>query len=334
MVLLVSSEASSFKVLDYRKDYPPPPSEISKWTIFSIDPPNYEYQSVNEMVPDEDLGFVHTPNSIIRHIKRTDKKVVYDAVYRFDQYSRRVVPMDNRKSRTKFLIYYGCSFTYGNGLDDDQTFPYYVSKLEDQYSPYNYSIGATGPNTMLALLEKGKLIEQIPEKTGKMIYVYIDSHIDRSNGHLPTLGWLKNAPYYIKNDSGELVRNGSFTTGRKWLTKLYQLQGKLLDFMGLEDQIFPTISKPEIQYTCELIAQSKKVFQKFYPAQEFHVLFHPLGSGEELSSKLSTCLKNKNVAVIEFVDFHGENLQIPLDDHPTALANQKIAKALVQALKL
>jgi hypothetical protein len=132
----------------------------------------YRFQYPYEMAPHEDLGFTQATSSEVRHIYRTKDKIIYDAIYHFDEKGRRLAPIENRNRRKKFIVLSGCSFTYGNGLNDNQTLNYFLSKELNDFMPYNYAIGGTGTNTTLALIESNRLAQEVSEKMA-FLFIFI-----------------------------------------------------------------------------------------------------------------------------------------------------------------
>ena len=99
-----------------------------------------------------DLGTVPSPG---RHKARKETaagEVVYDVVYTIGDDSFRVTPGANssRPLRVNFL---GCSVTFGDGLNDDQTLPAYVNQKLSNVQVKNFGIHGFGMHQVLAILE-------------------------------------------------------------------------------------------------------------------------------------------------------------------------------------
>ncbi len=285
----------------------------------------YNWTHPSETVPDPDLGYRHHPSSQVKHIVRSDTQIIYDAIYSFDQYSRRYAPVEDLPSRKKFVIFYGCSYTYGNGLNDNQTLHYFLGKLNKNYYPYNYAIGATGPNSMLALVQQNKFHEQIPQANGTFIYVYADFHTDRALGHYPSVTWLRDTPYYEMDKNGGLSRHGSFLTGRPIFTKLLMNLQIVFQFMGYGNNIIPAIKDKDHLYICALINETKKEFLRQYPQSNFVLYMHPTS---RIPPILETCLQKNEIAYFKGKPLPENGMSIPIDGHPNEQANRLIAEEL------
>jgi hypothetical protein len=291
----------------------------------------YLYQFPLEGVKDPNLG-IRTPKSTqVRAILRTDNKIIFDVVYSFDRYGRRSSPVEKAAGRDKFLILMGCSFTYGYGLNDNQTLNYYLGRELPDYAPYNYGIGATGPNTALAITEENQFRDQIPQAKGVMVYVSLgESHMDRATGRLPSLAWALTTPYY-EADGREVRRNGSFATGRPITNKIYFFIGRILQFFGLGHRVFPPLNAADSEYMCLLVKKLRDTFQNQYPGSRFIYYLHPyLFQPDQLGECLTThgiewLRGRRSPAVLES--------SIELDDHPGARANQAIAAEIAEYLR-
>ena len=88
--------------------------------------------------PDQQLGYTVRPDAAITSIKKIDDRVVYDVVYSIDEFHRRITPVGQTEDRTRFLLFFGDSFTFGEGVSDNETLPFYVGELAPKYKPYNY----------------------------------------------------------------------------------------------------------------------------------------------------------------------------------------------------
>ncbi len=283
---------------------------------------------------DDDLGSVNGKNITVRHQLRKGKSYIFNVKYKTDQFGRRITPVEGSGKRKKFLIYFGCSFIWGSCLSDTETIPYLVSKLAPEFQPYNYGRGASGTNYLLALLQNRQLPAEVAQKEGLGIYVFINDHVERSVGDVFNTASMFFMPYF-EYQNGELVRNGSFATGRPWTTKFYRALYSSNIFKSL-NRSFPRMGEKEFRLTCDLIEKSKERFLETFPKSDFYVLFHPVYSS--YSAQMIPCLKEKK---IKFLDYQGvldgsamEKYIIPYDHHPNALANEIIAKKLVEDLKL
>lgn len=281
---------------------------------------------------DEKLGSINGANLTVRHQMRKGKKYVYNVTYKTDQFGRRITPVSRLKERDKFLIFFGCSFVWGSCLNEDQTVPFYVGEMASQYVPYNYARGAAGTNYLLALLQNRDLSKEVHEKSGIGLYVFINDHVGRSIGDVINTASMDFMPYYEKID-GQLVRNGSFNSGRPLTTSIYKRLYRSNFFRTLHAD-WPPLTDSNFQFMCDLMAASRDEFLKQFPGSRFVVLFHPMFSS--YAAQIEPCLLKSDV---EFIDLSSrwidqDAYRVPYDGHPNAIANRLLAEIIVEKLKL
>jgi len=79
---------------------------------------------------DNDFGFKPRPNVRVTCTKQyNDGEIIYNANYTTDKLSRRLTPVDSPDQRDKFAVFFGCSFTFGDGLNDEETLPISLESL-------------------------------------------------------------------------------------------------------------------------------------------------------------------------------------------------------------
>lgn len=290
----------------------------------------FVFQTLYEEDLNPNLGVRRTRSKKVRHIMRSENKIFFDATYSFDQYGRRVTPIASLASRKKFILLTGCSFTFGHGLNDNQTINYFLAKELPEYFPYNYAISASGPHVSMALAEESNFADEIPQAEGMMIYVSLGTeHIARATGRLPSVSWLEDAPYYEKLGD-ELVRKGTFATGRFFTTKFYFFLGRILTFFGLGNRIFPPLDSADSDFMCALVMKLKHSFLQHHPSSRFIYYLHPFSAQPK---ELGECLTHGKVEWLEGKLPALPNLNIPLDGHPNAQANKFIAADIAAYLK-
>lgn len=286
----------------------------------------YNWQFPQEMKQDPDLGYLATPSAEIRHITRTDTEIVYDAIYTFDEHSRRVTLIKKTSSYNKFIALFGCSFTYGNGLNDNQTINYNIAAQNKEFYPYNYAIGGTGINSTLALVQRTDFSSQIPEKKGFFVEVYISAHVDRAAGVLPALQWLENTPYFVVTNDNKVERQGSFKTGRPIYNFTLQWINRLFGNNILSGRFFPSLNAKDYIYYCRLAEEVRDVLKQKSPGNEFVIYVH---RSQPLDNGLRDCLNEKHITVLEPPGLNSEEYKIKIDGHPNAKMNELVAQDLL-----
>jgi hypothetical protein len=284
---------------------------------------------------DELLGYKPKADSKLVATFISDKELMYKATYSIDQYNRRITPIENRKKRNKFVVFFGCSFAFGEGLQDNETIPFYFANLADTYMPYNYAFSGYGPQQMLAKVQDKNIANEIAEPNGIGFYVYNAWHIPRAAGFMSVYNsWGKDMPYYFLDENKMLIHDGNFTTGRPVLSLFYRILG-LSGIAKLFKIEFPfKITEEHIQLTNEIIRAAQQAFKEKFKQSEFYVVFHPLNTGN--IQNIKSFLDSNRIRYLDYADLF-KNIEdnglltIP-DGHPSAYTNKLIAEHIAEDL--
>ena len=138
----------------------------------------------SNFVRDNYVGFKNNPGANINAIKYNlvNRDTVFNVWYHIDSNGARKSPL-NDSNDNKYALFLGCSVTFGSGISDNETLPFYFDS-SSQYKSYNYGVGSYGTQQVTATLEKKNLRADLKERNGVGIYVFIDDHIKRSNRSL------------------------------------------------------------------------------------------------------------------------------------------------------
>ncbi len=284
-----------------------------------IDDSSYELIDVKSLI--DESSFTNT-NVKVHHSLVIKNKVLFDVEYRTDQFGRRFVPSE--KKGDQFLIVSGCSFVFGIGVNEEQSLPFILQQELPQYHVYNYGTPGAGTNHMLSEVESNILQNEISEKQGVFIYVYIDGHVSRAMGSLGPIV-KATAPYYSW-ENGQPKRHGTFGSAEPIWTwfRTVILQSWLSKFIAIES--YNHVTPKSIQKICSMIKKAQTDFNQQFPSSKFVVFFHPA----ELVTKneLSQCLDSKNVSYFSAKYQHTNDLLIPHDLHPNSEGNLKTAQEI------
>jgi hypothetical protein len=268
-------------------------------------------------------------------ISKKTGKAIYNVEYSVDEYGRRITPIKNRKQRNKFVLFFGGSFTYGEGVEDNQTLPFGVGNKASQYTAYNYGFHGLGPFDVLAKIENLNFYKEVKEKHGILIYTYIDGHIHRTAGSMVVMGWMSDGVYYRNTKDEELVRDGSFETGRPILTAIYKILNKSEILKVLKINFPIRFKDRHIKLVAETITKMQKEFKKKYPHSSFYVLIYP---GSRYGKKLMEYLDQQNILYLNYTTLFNASepryYLVEEDLHPSPLAYQTISGKIVEDLNL
>jgi CheY-like chemotaxis protein len=288
--------------------------------------------------PDPILGYAPKPGIRTRAWKRVDGKTLYDVEYEIDEKGRRVTPVDGRTERDRFLLLFGCSFAFGEGVAGDETLAASVARRAPRYVPYNYAFHGYGPHQLLAKLESGTLRGEVGEGGGVLVYALIGAHVSRTIGSMIVYtSWAHDAPYYVLDGAGSVTRRGTFTTGRPWTSLGYSFLGRSAILRSLGLDIPPVPTGRQVELTARVLARSQALFRESFGPQRFVVVVYPEHWPSRISERVSRALAREGVEYLDYSSFLGSDRAgyfFPEDRHPNARAHQAVAEQLVADLGL
>lgn len=292
-----------------------------------IDPDYYQ--------PDEVLGYAPRPAMRAHAWKRVDGRPVYDVAYTIDAAGRRLTPVRGEGERSRFLLLFGGSFVFGEGVSDDETLPYFVGERAVDHVPYNYGFHGYGPQQVLARLESGQLRREVRQPEGRGVYLFIDSHVNRAIGSLVVYTrWAWAVPHYAIDPSGTPVRRGTLTTGRPLRSIVYATLGMSAIVRELGFEIPLWITDDHVEATARLLARASELLGRQLRSRGLTVVIFP---GSRHAERLRHHLAARGVETLDYsalLDWEDPRYFIPEDWHPSPLTNRILAERLVEDLGL
>lgn len=137
----------------------------------------------------------------VTYLKNMTKKIaVSDEYDTASLYSMNFRPTYNEENvGYKSIIFTGCSFTYGVGLEEHQTISYKTSKLLKN-PVYNMGLVSRAINTTIAMIEYGVFDSRVSVPPKTVLYNYADFHLKRLV--MPNVFWEGNEFLYRINNGG------------------------------------------------------------------------------------------------------------------------------------
>ena len=291
------------------------------------------------IVPDRALGYRPVPNAVARHTASHNGHQEFSVTYRFDSFGRRETPVDPGTHRSGFLLFFGDSNTFGEGLEERQTLPYCAGALAPDYRPYNYGFSGWGPAQMLELVKNGDLSSGIDQQGGFAIFFFIKDHLARVTGSsLVSPHWGRDFPYYTLDPDGRLVHQGNFAHDRQFTTLFYYFvaSSQIAQYF---DFVFPRgYSDGDYRLTAEIMAESQRYLERQFKLRGFYVVISPTFDKAQLqiSRKFMSDLQKAGVKYLDYTQLYDtSDVKYRISEwnyHNSALANQMIAHHLVTDL--
>ncbi len=285
--------------------------------------PIVEEKSQEYIQTDEALGFKSIPGAIAQSKKSKGAEIIFDVLYSFDEYGRRVTPQADSMPKKSHIVVLGDSNTFGEGLNDDETISYFLGRSFPTHRIYNYAFRGYGPGNSLALSETNRLSKEVLEEKGLVLFFFMTSHASRLIGSLPIFRWSEGwHPYYEMDKDGILVRNGTFKSAQpvlSWLKRTFA-RSNIYDLFDIN---YPDpYSAKNLNKLCQSFYQMKKNVSSQLPGSQFLIVIW--GGASVNAKKVARCL---NAREIPFVDLMGARKRAPVDSdlHPLdGHYNQKI----------
>lgn len=286
------------------------------------------------------LGHTPRPNVTSGARLTVDGEVIFDYTYHTDAFRRRITPDSVSDSpRDKAVVFFGDSYTFGEGVNDDETLPNQVARLRPDLAVYNYAFSGYGPNHMLARLEAMNTRAEVPEPRVVGVYVFIPNHVRRVIGAFSVISWSRHSPYYLLGEDGFPTRLGSFQGERSRLTRWYDfLQGdQVFKYLALD--LPPWLSDKHHVLTEEIIARAAERFSTQFEGSELVVVLYPSSPEDEFSAReTGKRLSMRGMRVLDYTDLLPEpaeaHFYLPWDSHPRPSAHALVAARLAADLPL
>jgi hypothetical protein len=251
-------------------------------------------------------------------------ELVYDVVFTTDEHALRISPPVVGEPKG-CILFFGCSYTFGEGVNDDETLPYAVAmKTGQHYQVYNFGYSGYGPHHMLAAIEGGLVDDAIDCRPTHAIYQSHPHHVLRAAGKW---WWDRYGPRFVLSDDGEVERKGNFDDGASSLLGAVADSSPLA--MQLLDNVRPT--PEDTALTEAIVDRSRRLLEERYPGIEFHIVHWDIGDPELFQGWDQRGIEV--YAIGEMVDFKNpawaEEYLLPHDVHPKARTYALIADHVV-----
>lgn len=308
-------------------------------TYFTFHTPVLRVYSDGYFLPDDVLGTAPARGMVGHSTEYEHGKLAYDVTYTIDSDGLRVAPKPNVAAPPlSSILFLGCSFTFGEGLQDDQTLPYQVGEQTGgRYAIYNFAFHGYAPNQMLAAIESGKVQRTALIPPRYIVYTALPDHIARVAGKIP---YGKHSPRYRLQPDGSVQRAGHFDNDEKQRSRFTaSLVGNLLKSATYRwiVSIQSHTNENDVRLLFALVRQSRDQLKAEYPGAEFHViLWRNFPYEQEIYDEMQAGFARMNIPthLIENIlpGYNANPQQYWLtaeNAHPNALANRLIAHYVI-----
>ncbi len=263
---------------------------------------------------------------------------IFNVHFTTDKDGRRLVPRNGTKDEGA-IFFAGGSDILGLGVNDDETLPYFFHEKSRKQKAINLGGNGYGPQQLLAVLERGALVEKSPVvRNAKMIYFFSNAQVRRAVGAWQVSGIFgAHFPYYKSDGNGGVVWAGDFESGRPIVGFIYKVIKKSNILVDLYQRIskLQKLTNEDVKLTAKIIIAAKRKFQQICANSRFFVVVMP-GTSTRLTTILKSQLDSENIPYFDYSDLldFSQPKFITKDSHPTALTNRIIAERLVEDLRV
>jgi hypothetical protein len=280
-------------------------------------------------VEDDVLGTVPAKGVRVQAASRS-----YNVTYTIDSNGLRIAPPVQKDQHAGCILFFGCSMTFGEGLQDNETLPYQVGiQSGGQYRTFNFAFEGYGPHQMLAAIEQGRVRRVVDCSPQYAIYVAITDHVRRAAGKVP---YGKHAPRYLLDPGGAVRRVGNFEQAERAPSPLeaelrWQF-GKSAIYRRLANRA-SSVSEDDVHRMLAIVRRSRDLLAAEYPGIKFHVILWPDWNKDGvIHRELQDGFRQLNIPVHLVEDILPDHSLASTkyvlsshDNHPNALADRLLA---------
>jgi hypothetical protein len=292
------------------------------------------------------LGSAPVRGSVGRSTLTDRGRVVYDVRYTIGANGLRIAPPVAAAPLQGCILFFGDSFTFGEGLQDVQTVPYLVGlKTAGRYRIYNFSFHGYGAQQMLANLQHGLYRQIVDCAPSHVIYQALADHPARAAG---LYSWTDGSPRYVLRPDGTVAQQGHFGdhSDNKYGSApaaniRYQL-GKSYFVQWIRKR-HRTATLEDVRLWSGIVNASRNIVAKDFPGAHFDVILW--GERDRAADAQRNATAMRDLLQSNGIRFHSAESLLPhyelqhpryeldqMDAHPNAAANELIADFIVKSV--
>jgi hypothetical protein len=293
-------------------------------------------------VSDDLLGYAPKKSGRYTARKYYGNTLLYDVAYTIGKDGLRISPPSSETIGGGCIIFFADSTIFGEGLNDDQTLPFYVGqKTRDHPAIYNFAFIGYGPHQMLASLQAGRLTQIVRCAPTNFVYRLLPEHAARVAG---LASWDKHGPRFVLDARGGVVRRGHFDDLPLLVDDVPRAVEAALARFFIWQRFFGRTrdtGPADVDLLAGVVAESARLTKRLYPDSFFHVLL-----GNDHNALIEPKLTAAGISIVKVssiipdlaADWSGSQpigtryMLSVHDFHPNALQNELIADYLVQKL--
>ena len=278
-------------------------------------------------IPDAALGYAPKPGVRVASKLVVRDTVIYDVTYTIDSNGERVT---KGNPLGESWLFAGCSFTFGEGVNDDETLPsQFSAALGGRANVVNLGFHGYGAHQMLRILETDRAQRLVRSPVRQLVYLAIDDHPHRAAGRS---SWDRLGPSYELTGTG-VTYAGPFHS--RIVSKLFGVAMRSHVFaLALDLTAYrATVSGDDIERWARIVERSAVLTREKYGAG-FTVLFWD--DDNDVSRRALARLRATKVPIVLVSEIiprsEWPSMLLPHDGHPKPEAYRRLAAGLAERL--
>jgi hypothetical protein len=293
-------------------------------------------------VRDALLGKRPEPDVAVRATKRFGDEIAYDVVYTIGPNRLRVGPPDRGAAAEGCVLFFGCSYTYGEGVGDSEPMAYRVGVLSDgRYRTYNFGFHGYGPHQMLAWLEADAVAGAVDCRPTHLVYTAIPDHVRRVAG-LRTFG--RHGPRYRLDAAGGVQRAGHFDDDKTFAERMEKTLPLWLRASAIFQRSFNrprALGDRDFELYVAVLRRARELAMQRWPGLDFEVLLWPVSAvrgDDALYAEIHRRLAEAGLAphalaaTVPGLAADDARFRLPHDLHPNAAAHDAVARYVLGSI--
>ena len=213
----------------------------------------------------------------------------------------------------KPIVIFGCSFAYGAGLFDNQTFSHKLSEYTKR-KVYNRAYNGWGPQNMLYQVKRKDFYDIVKEEPEMIIYVFMSGHTMRAFTEI----WAFENEIFYK-DTKDSLKESYFRSGRL----LYGYTARQIRRLITTKK---DCTQAAADFAIKHFTESKKEMEKHWKNTKYCIFVYSYNDNKNFEKKYLETLRNKDFIVIFADDITDKNIHSTeyrrsnFDEHPNEKA--------------
>jgi hypothetical protein len=272
--------------------------------------------------PREDTSLTATAS------RTNDDTLIYSVTYFLEKGIRKTPGVNPSSPKPAWFL--GCSFTFGDGLNDDQTLPFYFNAFTNsRFHVMNYGFSGYGPHQALKITEE-KIVNLNSPDSGIVIFSFVPDHFLRAAGKA---AWDMYGPWY-EVENGQLVYKGTFEDKHFFKPGFFTKRiGSLWQNSNLYRSVFaPAVKEKDIQRVIGIL--KKMTIELSQRHLRFYTIVGLMDQSDPNTRLFYKELTQNNIphffidSIIPGIRQNEKIYFFAGDGHPRAVYNQRVAEFL------